>query len=258
MTNKSGKSSYLRSRNQIILAFLLGNWHKLTEFPKNNCVKVNIHKFIMVWNNWDIWVVWVLLNTFLWSLKSSAWNNHKSSMISSVLECVFFSPFLENQNCIEVESSSDLTGLWPQLKYIWSVAVHLSVFFLPLFSLSCGPDGTLSALWATATEAWLYCNVRVCSRHTGRQEALGEMDGWMGDMRRPDWTGRQRHHGCPSGFQAGRGVATPSLPGGWPSPALHTPVLHNTQMAAWYVTGGRRWRWTADALKYILCYTLQL
>lgn len=81
---------------------------------------------------------------------------------------------------------------------------------------------------------------------------------WMVVMRWPDWTGRQRHHGCPSGFQAGRGVATPSLPGGRPSPALHTPLLHHAQLAAGDVTGGRWWRWTAEALNYILCHTLLL
>lgn len=63
----------------------------------------------------------------------------------------------------------------------------------------------------------------------------------MGWMRWPDWTGRQRHHVCPSASQAGRGVATPSLPGGRPSymPRTHTALLlHNTQLAAGDETGG--------------------
>lgn len=62
--------------------------------------------------------------------------------------------------------------------HLVSYYLHHSAYLPPLVSLSCGPDGTLSALWATAIEAWLYCNVRGCSRHTGRQEALGEMNGW--------------------------------------------------------------------------------
>lgn len=82
------------------------------------------------------------------------------------------------ENChIKVERSSHLTSFWPWLKYIWSATIFLAVHLLPLRSLSCGPDGTLSALWATAIEAWLYCNVSGCSRRTDRQEALGEMNG---------------------------------------------------------------------------------
>lgn len=93
----------------------------------------------------------------------------------------------------------------------------------------------------------------------GTQAGRKRWERWMdGRYGRPDWTGRQRHHGRPSGFQAGRGVATPSLPGGWLSSALHRPLLHNTQLATWDVTGGRRWEWTAEVLNYIMCYTLQV
>lgn len=73
------------------------------------------------------------------------------------------------------------------------------------------------ALRAAAAEAWLYCNVRGCSRRTDRQEALGEMDGWMGGRER--WGGQigPGDKGTMAAREASNAageVATPGLPGG--------------------------------------------
>lgn len=155
-------------------------------------------------------------------------------------------------------SSFDLTRLWPWLKYICSVAVFLSLSTSRLSSVSPVVQMGLSLLseqqplrpgsivtWEAAAGAGLWAG------STGR-------DRWMGGMRWPDWTGRQRHHVCPSASQAGRGVATPSLPGGRPSymPCTHTATPQHT------AGSGRRdrvgWKWRAAPWRYILRYNLHL
>lgn len=65
-------------------------------------------------------------------------------------------------------------------------AVFLPVHLAPLPGLSCGPDGTFSALWAAATEAWLHCEVRGCSGPTG--EGRKHRERWMGGRER--WGGQ--------------------------------------------------------------------
>lgn len=105
----------------------------------------------------------------------------------------------------------------------------------PSFSLSCGPDGTLSALWATAMPGFTVTWEAVAASHASGRH----WERWW-----PDWSGRQRHHGCPSAFQAGGGVATPSLPGGRPSSSAspqHT--------AGWRRRSGG-WRWTVELQQY--------
>lgn len=254
------------------LAFLLENWLKWTDYQNSCCFILLLVNLLIIWlhvpalmqsqnkdklsfNSQSAPLVWnneVQISasksecywTHFMIIKSSAWNNNHRFRVSS---CVwnafffFFFPLCENENyCMKVESSSALTSLWPRLKYIWSVAVLLCVHFPPLFSLSCGPDGTLSALWATAIEAWLYCNVRGCSGHTGRQEALGEMDGWE------RWGGQigQGDKGTMAARVPSRLVVEwplqGSLEAGPPLHRAHT-ITHTHTTPPQHTAGCRRW-----------------
>lgn len=114
----------------------------------------------------------------------------------------------------------------------------------PSFSLSCGPDGTLSALWATAMPGFTVTWEAVSASHASGRH-------WERSW--PDWSGRQRPW------------LSKCLPGWWWSGHSKPPwrpafLFCFSPMHSWLQE--KKWRmemdsWTA-AIWCALCYHLHL
>lgn len=158
----------------------------------------------------------------------------------------FFS-LCENENyCIKVESSCAVTSLWPRLKYIWSVAVPSSLSTSRLSSVSPVVQMGLSLL--SEQQPSRPGSIVTREAAAGTRAGRKHWERWMGgrdEVARLDWeTKAPWLPECLPGW-SWSGHSKPP----WRTALLctaHTPLLHNTQLAAGDETGGRGWRWPAE------------